>query len=191
MSNNDDVIEALEAYVEGRFSGPERDAFEQRLRADTDLLEQLARYRDTRKAIIQYNKDERVRMLLKHTEVRRVSGHNAWWIWAAAAVAVIIGFGAWWYLDRTPSLPALAEEFDVKESPLPVFMSAEGDPHVIMDEAMQAYGTGDYTTAISRLQELPPFGYRAVLHRDGTSAFRQGRFGIVPCGGGSVQFGLS
>lgn len=180
MANNDDVIEALEAYVEGRLSGPERDAFEQRLRADTDLLEQLARYRETRKAIIQYNEDERVRMLLKHTEIRRVSGRNAWWKWAAAA-AVVIGLTAvWLIIARTPGLPALAKEFDVVESPLPVFMSAESNPHVVLDQAMQAYGSGDYATTIQKLALLTPSDTtlfftglaQAQLGQDPSAAFR-------------------
>ena len=34
--------------------------------------------------------------------------------------------------------------------------AAEGDPHVTLDEAMQAYGAGDYTTTIEELALLPP-----------------------------------
>ncbi|HPF90303.1 MAG TPA: hypothetical protein PLL57_06575 [Flavobacteriales bacterium] len=149
-------IEALEAYAEERMSSESRDAFEQRLRTEPDLAEELAQYRATRAAIVQYHADERVRALLKRTEANAQHEKTEWWKWAAAA-AVIIGLSAaWWFIGHAPSLQELAEEFDVKESPLPVFMSAEDNPHVIMDEAMQAYGSGDFQTAIRKLAVLPP-----------------------------------
>lgn len=156
MWTDNAVIEALEAYTEGRMSGAERDAFEQRLRTDTDLAEQLTCYRETRKAIEQHHADEHVRALLQRTEANAEHAMSGWRKWAAAAAVIIALGAAWWLVVRPPGLPALADEFDVRESPLPVFMSAEQDPHVTLDEAMQAYGAGDYATAIQKLALLPP-----------------------------------
>ncbi|MBK7383928.1 MAG: hypothetical protein IPI81_11465 [Flavobacteriales bacterium] len=52
MCSEDQDIERNEAYAEGRMSGAERDAFEQRLRTDPPLVEQLARYRETREGVV-------------------------------------------------------------------------------------------------------------------------------------------
>ena len=178
MWTDDDGLEALEAYSEGRMSGPESNEFEQRLRTEPDLAAQLARYRDTRKAIVQHNEDERVRHLLERTEVRQQNWTGPWWRWAtAAAVIACLSAAAWWLIGRTPGLPTLAEEFSVSESPLPVFMSAEGSTHMTMDEAMQAYGSGDFATAVECLRQLPSSD--TSLFFTGLSQLRLGQDGTA------------
>lgn len=153
----DDKIEALEAYAEGRMHGPERDAFEQLLQTDTDMAEQLTRYRGTRKAIAQHHEDERVRDLLRRTEALQQNTTMGWLKWVAAAV-VLLGLSTtiWWFTGRTPSLPALAEEFDVKESPLPVFMSNTHDGRRDLDKGMQLFGEALYGDALREFDRLPP-----------------------------------
>lgn len=150
----DERIEELEAYAQRRMSGTERDAFEQRLRTDAALAEELERYCATLQAIAQHHEDDRVRQLLKRTEARSGSGGNSWWKWAAAAM-VILGLSAAWFMARAPSLTALAEEFDVQESPLPVFMSAAPDAQRALDRSMQHFAEGEYTQALEQLELLP------------------------------------
>ncbi len=155
MWNDRDDIEVIEAYVEDRLSKADKAAFELRLVSDAALAEFLSNYRHTRRAIVQHHEDERVKRLLNAVEQRGHGSGPPWWRWAAAA-SLLIGIGAaiWWF-TQPESLPALAEEFAVEETPLPVFMSASANPHVILDEAMQAYGMGDFVTTLDRLAQLP------------------------------------
>ena len=156
MWNDRDDIEVIEAYVEDRLNMADKAAFELRLDSDAALAELLSNYRHTRRAIVEHHEDERVKRLLKAVEQRDHGSGPPWWRWAAAA-SLLIGIGAatWWFIAQPESLPALAEEFAVEETPLPVFMSASASPHVTLDEAMQAYGMGDFATSLDRLAQLP------------------------------------
>ncbi|MBL7958176.1 MAG: hypothetical protein JNM49_09455 [Flavobacteriales bacterium] len=155
MWNDRDDIEVIEAYVEDRLNMADKAAFELRLDSDAALAELLSNYRHTRREIVEHHEDERVKRLLNAVEQRANGAGAAWWRWAAAAILLIgIGAATWWLLQPI-SLPALAEEFAVEETPLPVFMSASENPNVILDEAMQAYGMGDFATSLDRLAQLP------------------------------------
>lgn len=155
MWNECDDIELIEAYAEDRLSKADKAAFEIRLESDAALTERLSNYRQTRRAIVEHHQDERVRRLLNAVEQRGRGAGPPWWRWAAAASLLIgIATAIWWF-TQPASLPALAEEFAVEETPLPVFMSASANPHVILDEAMQAYGMGDFATSLDRLAQLP------------------------------------
>lgn len=154
MWNDDDAIEALEAYAEGRMSGAEQRAFEQRLAHDSALAGQLAAYRSTREAIIANHEDERVRALLKKTE-QRVGGSSGGWIRWAAAVALLLASAAWYWSRPANSLPELAETYMVPESALPVFMSATPDAQRTLDRSMQHFGAGEYAQALAQLELLP------------------------------------
>ncbi len=178
MSSTGDDLDLLEAYHEGRLIEAERLQFEDRLRSEPGLAERLALYRATRKAIEQGFEDERVRALMKEIEQRGAevphgSDHKVRSLlreverreqgrvrrlqrerWAmAAAVTGVLAMGAWWLL-RPKDLPQLAAEFAVKEAPLPVFMSADRPPSVLLDEAMQAYDMGHDAEALERLSQL-------------------------------------
>ncbi len=182
MWNDDDAIEALEAYAEGRMSGEEQRAFEVRLAEDPDLAGQLHAFRSTRAAIIQANGDERVRALLKKTEQRAGAGSGSWIQWAAAAaIVLLIGSAAWYWSRSSNSLPALAETYMVPESALPVFMSATPDVQRSLDRSMQHFGAGEYAQALAQLELLPSTDTTAFytgvckeqLDQDPTAHFQQ------------------
>lgn len=149
-------IERIEAYVEGRMGDVERGAFEVRLSTEEALVHDLHAYRVTRKALVDVFAEDAERALRNGQVVRFDNARKNAWLWAAAAsLLLLLGGGAWYLLGRKPSMAELAERYAVKESPLPVFMSAGRQPQVIMDEAMQAYGMGDYSKAIKNLEQLP------------------------------------
>lgn len=199
MSSAGDDLDLLEAYHEGRLSDAERLQFEDRLHSEPGLAARLTHYRAIRKAITRGFADEGVRALLKDLEQRgAVSAHATdqevrsllqeverreqgrvrrlhRQRWAMAAVVTgVLAMGAWWLL-RPKDLPQLAAEFAVKEAPLPVFMSADRPPRVLLDEAMQAYDMGHDAEALERLSQLSPTDtvqfYTALVHmRSGQDA---------------------
>jgi len=177
-SDEDDIIGELEAYVEGRLSAAEQALFEHRLGSDAVLADQLARYRATRQAIAQHLADDEVRGLLHNLErrgqggghlpdervrgllqdlERREHGRRRRLRWAmAATIAGVLAMGAAWLLLQPKGLSRLASDFAVEEVPLPVFMSADRPPKVLLDEAMQAYDLGRDAEALEKLEQLQP-----------------------------------
>lgn len=156
MPNELHNIEEFEVYTEKLMGAMEARSFEQRVASDPALAEELAAYRTTRSAVVEFHNDQHVRALLKGVEQRTSEPERNWLRWAAAA-AVVIGLGATatFLATRPTDLPSLAAEFQVPESGLPVYMSAGLSPQVIMDQAMQAYGSGDHAEALEQLSQLP------------------------------------
>ncbi len=156
MHSEHQDIERIEAFVEGRMSDAERYAFEGRLEEDEPLLYELHAYRAARQALVDVFAEQGQRKAHNDNIVELSSTPKRTWAWAAAAsIALLLSIGGWHFLRESDSLPKLAERYAVHESPLPVFMSAGRQPQVIMDEAMQAYGMRDYSTAITTLDQLP------------------------------------
>jgi hypothetical protein len=177
-TEGDDPLAELEAFAEDRMSAAERTLFEQRLKDDPVLAEQLAAYRATRAAIGGHFADKRVRDILHRLERRptgnghlpddRVRGlliglerreqehrRRRRHLLVAASITALLTIGTLWYLFPR-ELPHLAERYAVQEPPLPVFMSADRPPKVLLDEAMQAYDLGQDAEALKKLELLPP-----------------------------------
>ena len=175
---NDDDIDLLEAFVEGRLPAEAKASMEQRLAIEPGMADKLARYRATRRAIVDQHEDARVRALLRTAGQQAQHRRNGWWRWAAAAAAIGGGVMLWVATSREPSPQTLSERYSVQEPPLPVLMSAEHDR--AMDRVMQLYANGALQQALGELAALPAndtvMFYRAVIMdrigRDARPEFR-------------------
>lgn len=156
MRAEDADIERIEAFVEGRMSDTERRAFEERLGADSALVDEVHIYRLTRKALVDVFAEDAERAAQKGKVVRLENSRKSTWRWAAAAAVVLFfGAGAWYLQNAKASLPELAELYAVHESPLPVFMYGPQEHRNELDRSMQLYGAGRYGQALAELDQLP------------------------------------
>ncbi len=150
-----DYTTQIENYLEGRLKAEERKDFEQRLSLDPELAEELRTHReirvllDLRKRKLYKEELQALDKSLKQENSMR-SSHSfdrllGWGIGAAAAILIVIGI--WWLI---PQKNPFQEAFSAY--PDRITVRAEGKSQ--LNQAMEAYNTGDFQEATSLLKPL-------------------------------------
>jgi tetratricopeptide (TPR) repeat protein len=145
-------FDRIEAYLLGRMSDAEREAFEAELENNKALKEAVDRERDLIDAVAVegLNRDlDRIHDELYAAEEKK--SRKSLFISIAASVAVIIGFSLW-YLGGDNLSDAETLAFNYTEPGLPVPMSAS-DSYDFYD-AMVDYKSEEYDVAISKWEKL-------------------------------------
>lgn len=151
-------FEEIEAYLLGRSSDPEH--FEQRMREDVDLREEVEVQRENMLAVELGGFSRSIAEISKrHAAANPVIGPapvarrpNLMWVMRiAAGLALLLGV-AWWFLARPDAYDHVIAEYYVADPGLPVPMSATND--AAFHDAMVDYKMGAYPKAISKWNAL-------------------------------------
>jgi len=147
------TFEAIEAYVLGRMSATERDAFEQRLVLEPDLRAELELGREHIRAVELGGLTRTLRTIAEQENASGSQGGSGWgrYIAYAASIALLVSVAIWW-AARPPLNERLYAAHFTPDPGLPVAMSATDD-HVFAD-AMVYYKEGRYGEAAQRWAPL-------------------------------------
>lgn len=148
-------FEAIEAYVLGTMPATERVLFEKEISADAELRAEVGLQRENMLAI-ELGGVSRVLKELGNEQAReehRHAGASAWrpYLKYAAAVALLVIGGIWWFSRPTIGERLFAEHFTADPG-LPVAMGASNDPS--FQDAMVAYKLGAYQEARDKWSPL-------------------------------------
>lgn len=147
----DPKLERAIRYAEGEMDAQEREAFEEQMRADPLIADDVAAARRAIGALRALGA-ERLRADLKNTGAElshsKAGPASRWW-WAAAATLVVAA-SVWFVLREGEADPQqLAEAYTIAEPGLPVLMGAQGNS---MDAIMNAYKQGDDAVAAQLIE---------------------------------------
>lgn len=137
-----DTFEAIEAYVLGTMPQPERDAFEERMRADGGLREEVEQQQEHIHAV-ELGGVQRALRDIVHAPEATQAGRTGWvtYLKYAAVVTLLLGAAAWYVLKPTPGERLFAEHFS-PDPGLPVAMSTTQDlafQDAMVDYKLEAY----------------------------------------------------
>lgn len=145
-------FEALEAYLLGSMPAADRVRFEQELNTDPELRAEVAMQRENMLAVELGGMQRSLRSIMAQDEERGSTGWGHFLKYAAAVAVLLIG-GLWWF-SRPPLNERLYAEFHQTDPGLPVPMSATRNP--AFQDAMVAYKLGDYQEAADKWNKLLP-----------------------------------
>ena len=173
-------IEEIENFVEGKLPEKERITFEERLKTDTELAEELQLYRQIIEGVKANAIDELKQNMqvldkkldqsliiekepaIKSPAEKKSFGYKK--VGVAAGILLLITVSLYYFVFRTPENKQLYAQFHIKDKGLPVTMSATGNP---MNRVMNFYKLDDYKEALQAVSQLPENDtavfYRAVI----------------------------
>lgn len=146
-------FEAIEAYLLRSMTAEERSRFEQELASDASLRAELELQRENTLAIELGGMQRMLKEVgAEHANDRDEVGRS-WtgYLKYAAAVALLLTVGLWWFNKPNTNERVFAEHFTADPG-LPVAMSATDDP--VFQDAMVAYKLGDYAEARAKWSPL-------------------------------------
>ncbi len=162
MSAMEEHIDLFEAFTLGQISGPEKEAFLQRLKTDQAFKVAFEQYQHQLKVIKAMSAGEEMRALMEAEEAEENPAKTRWryWVPLAAVAALILSFFVFGP-DKQPTGPALFDEyFEV----FPNLISAR-DNTADISEALRAYGRGDFEKAIQSFQQLPTQNDTVIFYK--------------------------
>ena len=146
------TFETIETYVLDRMSEAERLRFEERLRTDALLREELELQAENIHAIELGGFSRTLeRIALEDRAGTSRRGGRSRWLGIAAAGAVLV-VGCLWWFGRTPVNERLFAEHFVPDPGLPVTMGTSTDQ--AFNDAMVAYKLGDHQEAVDKWSDL-------------------------------------
>ena len=146
------TFEAIEAYVLGRMTDPERAAFEHRMASDPDLLAEVGIERENIQAVELGGISRILKSIAAEGSVHEPKTRS----WSgllkyAAMVAALTSAIIWWVSRSSVNEQLFTAHFKCDPG-LPVVMGATDDP--IFADAMVAYKLGDYAEARAKWAPL-------------------------------------
>lgn len=148
---NDLHLERIDAYLKGNMSKEAHKAFEEQMKADSELAQAVEWIRKQEDliplALMQQELDQIHDKITGKTQPKP-------WIWAvAASIVFIVGIALWWIMNSNSRMAQdLYAEFYRPDPGLPTLMGASEDQKLA--EAMTYYREGNYEESSNRLKEL-------------------------------------
>ncbi len=152
-------LEAIESYLFNKMDGTEKSAFEMKLQTDKKFREEFQKQRALiegieEKALISKLNDfhkpfqgkQADSEILKKPTYKRNRFH-----WVAASVAVLIGLGSFWLMNKPTQSDRLFSQYFVPDSGLPTTMGK--NDNYAFSRAMVDYKYGKYESAIEMWEE--------------------------------------
>ncbi|RAV30539.1 hypothetical protein [Sinomicrobium soli] len=163
MEERDAIL--FEAYLSGTLSAPEREELEQRLERDTGFRDAFGMFRETRGYLEAAYEKEAETEAFRET-VRQASGayfgnkngqyslHSParrrikpWQIAVAATVLVLLGI----FFSPRIAAPSYGDYAHYPQ----ISLAVRGDGDAVLQQAEQAFNTGDYAGAAASFERLP------------------------------------
>ncbi len=165
-------LEAIDAYLNGQLSLPDRAAFEARLKAEPALAEGLAFYLQAKQVAREAALAKRhAEWAPSRQQALRARQVRVLYAAAASLAAMLLLLLGWWSVFRQPTATpeTLAEAYFLENiATLPVLMSGNADS---LQRAVSLANQGQADAALARLDE--------VLRRDSTKAEAKNLAGLV------------
>lgn len=161
MKANEETNERIEHYLAGALSEAERLAFEEQVKADSELAAALAMHQQA-----QHFLGDQKRMALRDLvhqvgeeyTAEQVPARNTFQVWRwAAAVVVLVGAALVYWVLGTGGNANSQELFAEYYQPYPAYHQQRDDfeeEHTTLDDAMERYANKDYEGAIVSLTSV-------------------------------------
>lgn len=161
MSAMDKHIDLFDAYERDLLSGPDREAFHERLTTDEKFKTAFEQYQHELKVIRAVSAGEEMRALMEAGEPKKEQPALMRYLipmGVAAALALLFFVFA---PDKQPSSPELFDEYF---EAFPNLISAR-DNTDNLSEALRAYSQADFEAAIKSLQKITPKSDTVIFYR--------------------------
>ena len=151
------LTERIEAYLDGLLTAEEQAHFEARLAQDEALAAEVHLHRDTR-ALLRLHQQQVYKAQLQAIDqelsvpVRRL--RPATWAWSLAAVILLLVVSSYFWAAATYRTDALVRDAFSPYRDITVLRGDYPGRDSLLTEAMAAYGTGDFATAVARFEPL-------------------------------------
>lgn len=144
----EEQYQQIERYVSGQLSEQEKEALEQQLQNDPELQKALNEHKQAAQAVRAAAFEEQKSRIRQLDQQR--GGQNWKRMLQIAAAAAVLLIPLSYFLWRSPATSQLAMEY---LEPYPDRITVMGSEQSL-NEAMQAYNTKDYETALSLLKRI-------------------------------------
>jgi len=152
----EDELARISQYLNDELDVVEKEAFEQRIRTDSNWREKVLEVKALLIGVREANLVEHLAAWQKAVnqdeptkagrDVRPL--YRRWWVAVASAVVVLMG--VWWSWFSSPSDERLYRAYFVADAGLPVAMGGSDTSHYTFYDGMISYKEGNYADALDR-----------------------------------------